>query len=199
MHRSGRRQPAVSRRTVMAGGASMLALGVAGWGGLRALAQEESDDGATPEDQDVDREKLRQLGFIWRATSPATHLGDEYTLTLTNTGTTEQLVWVRVVIMDHRNHENTPVIEELITLAPGASRDLTAANDYGTANHFNTRLTTMSESDIALTVTVITADGVQAATFNERAFMVESRGRRREERDHDRHDGKPAPEATPGA
>ncbi|MGH2535429.1 MAG: hypothetical protein ACRDJW_24475 [Thermomicrobiales bacterium] len=214
MHRHGHATPAVSRRTLMAGGASALALGVIGWRGASVIAQEAGSD-ATPADPQALREKLQEFDFLWRATSPATHRGDEYALTLTNTTSTPQEVWVRAVVMDHRAHTNTVVIDEITTIAPGASQDLAAANDYGTANHFNTTLATKTDMGITLIVTVTAADGVQTATFNERAFMVDSRadleaqaearreamrGRRRRRHGMDEHGGhgdEAVPEATP--
>ncbi|MGH2561600.1 MAG: hypothetical protein ACRDJH_21240 [Thermomicrobiales bacterium] len=212
MHWHAHPIPAISRRTLMAGGASALLFGAVGWRDVEAFAQEAAAD-ATPEDSQALREKLREFSFLWRATSPATHLGDEYALTVTNTGSTAQEIWVRAVIMDHRHHTNTVAIEELITLEPGASQDLAASNDYGAANHFSTRLRTRTETGIELTVILTAADGAQTATFNERAFMVDSRAElqaiadeQREERrdqrrhgmdEHDGHGDEDEPEATP--
>jgi hypothetical protein len=113
-------------------------------------------------------------GYGWSATTPATHLGDQYRLVLTNGATAQQVV-VRTVIMDHQTQTNTPVIVEVVRLAPGERREFVAVNTYGTANHFSTRLGTET-TDLKVQVTVTDAAGEQTAAFNQSAFMVTPRG-----------------------
>jgi hypothetical protein len=164
----------VSRRSVLFGGASAAAVGVLVWNGMSgALAQE-----ATPEaDKQTLREKLEAYGYLWSATSPATHLGDVYTLTATNAGAAPVKLWVFTIVMDHRKHHNEVAIQEEVELAVGESREFTATNEYGTANHFSTRIATDAADATALSleVTVVDANGQQTATFNQLAFMIDSR------------------------
>src|SRR5215217_7474863 len=78
----------VSRRSVLFGWASALALGALARSGVHGvLAQEASPAPATgtPEaGAQTLKEKLEQYGYLWSATSPATHQGDVFTLTATN-------------------------------------------------------------------------------------------------------------------
>ncbi|HKG24416.1 MAG TPA: hypothetical protein VKB09_02160 [Thermomicrobiales bacterium] len=187
----------VSRRSVLFGGASAVAVGVLAWSGMSgAQAQEatpEPADGTPEADKQTLREKLEAYGYLWSATSPATHLGDVYTLVATNTGSAPVKLWVFTIVMDHRQHHNEVVIQEEVELAAGASRKFTATNEYGTANHFSTRIATDAADASALTleVTVVDAGGQQTATFNQLAFMIDSREelqQRREERRAARRD-----------
>lgn len=107
--------------------------------------------------------------YGWSATSPATHEGDTYTLALTN-GATAQRIRVRVVIMDHAAGVNPLVLDERVDLAAGEQLVLTAVNDYGPANHFNTRIVS-EQADLTFEVSVTDASDERVAWFNERAFM----------------------------
>jgi hypothetical protein len=102
------------------------------------------------------------LPVRWTATSPAIHLGDQYELTVTNTSQEDQKAQVRTMIMDHRAHKNTTVVSEPLELAPGEERELTAANDYGDANHFQTTLGSDTK-DLGLVVKVIDPEGNEKA------------------------------------
>jgi hypothetical protein len=116
--------------------------------------------------------KAAALPVSWKATSPSIRSGDQYTLVMENTGNKAQQTRVRTVIMDHRSHTNTPVIDEPVKLAPGEERELTAANDYGAANHFNTVIRSKTQ-DLALSVKVTDAAGNEKARFNQDAFMIQ--------------------------
>ena len=109
--------------------------------------------------------------LAWSATSPATHLGDRYQLVIENVDAAEQPVMVRVVVMDHATMTNTVVVDEAFQLAPGEQRELTAVNDYGTANHFSTHLRSETPR-LALTVTLVDAAGAETARFTQAAFQV---------------------------
>lgn len=175
----------VSRRTVMIGSASAFAIGMIAKTGLtEALAQESTDTGtpsAGHEGHDLDlqtvRARLEEFGYLWSATSPATHVGDTFQLTATNPGSTPVKLLTLTIVMDHRAHVNKLVINEEVELAAGESHQFTATNDYGTANHFSTRIisTAADPSTLTLDVTVTDANGTESASFNERAFMVDSR------------------------
>jgi hypothetical protein len=167
----------MSRRSVLFGGGAALAVAMLGRTG--ALAQEgtpEPEEGPAT-DRKALRERLEEYGFLWSATSPATHLGDVYTLTAANTGTAPVKVWVFAIVMDHRQHHNEVVVREEFELAPGESREVTATNEYGTANHFSTRIVTdaADASDLELQVTVVDGNGQETTAFNQLAFMIESR------------------------
>ncbi len=86
--------------------------------------------------------------------------------------------------MDHAQHHNELVIQETFELAPGARREFTATNAYGTANHFSTHLATDAGEPamLSLTVTLHDSEGVETCRFNERAFMIRSREDLRQER-----------------
>ena len=116
--------------------------------------------------------KLGRMPFQWKATSPAIQEGDRYDLVVTNTGDEAQEAWIRTIIMDHRNHTNTDVVDERVELAPGEEREFTAVNDYGTANHFNTKIGSETK-DLDLTVTITDAAGATTAWYNDAAFMVQ--------------------------
>jgi hypothetical protein len=200
------------------GGASVAAVGALTHAGLTgALAQETEgtpEAEATPEKsrpgQEL-REKLAAYPYSWSATSPATHLGDVYTLTVENTSAGPAKLWVFTIVMDHRQHHDEIVIQEEFELAAGESRELTVTNEYGTANHFVTRIATdaADAAALALAVTIADATGEVTATFNQRAFMIVNReelqkereaqreavrdairDRRRRRRRHDGHRGK---------
>jgi hypothetical protein len=118
--------------------------------------------------------KVGGMSFQWKATSPATHEGDRYDLTVTNTSDEVQEARVRTVIMDHRNHTNTDVVDEQIDIEPGEEREFTALNDYGDANHFNTIIGSETR-DLELAVSVTDAEGAETARFTDAAFMVQEK------------------------
>jgi hypothetical protein len=116
--------------------------------------------------------KMPGWSVRWKATSPAIHEGDQYTLLMTNTSEEVQEARVRTVIMDHSNHINTDVVDEQVELAPGEEREFTAVNDYGVANHFNTIIGSETR-DLGLAVSVVDAEGTETARFNEKAFLAQ--------------------------
>ena len=115
--------------------------------------------------------KAGAMPFQWKATSPAIQEGDRYDLTMTNTGDEAQEALIRTVIMDHRNHTNTDVVNERMELEPGEEREFTAVNDYGVANHFNTIIGSETR-DLDLAVTITDAAGDPTAWYSDAAFMV---------------------------
>jgi hypothetical protein len=119
--------------------------------------------------------KVGGMPLQWKATSPSTHEGDRYYLAMTNTGEEAQEVRVRTFIMDHSNHTNTDVVDEQVELEPGEERELTALNDYGEANHFNTFVGSENR-DLELAVAVTDAEGAETARFTDAAFMVQEKG-----------------------
>jgi hypothetical protein len=119
--------------------------------------------------------KVGGMPFQWKATSPSTHEGDRYDLTVTNTGDEAQEARVRTFIMDHRNHTNTDVVDEQVELEPGETREFTTLNDYGEANHFNTFVGSETR-DLELAVAVTDAEGAETARFTDAAFMVQEKG-----------------------
>jgi hypothetical protein len=118
--------------------------------------------------------KVGGMPFQWKATSPSTHEGDRYDLTVTNTSDEVQEARVRTVIMDHRNHTNTDVIDEQVEIEPGEEREFTALNDYGDANHFNTIIGSETR-DLELAVSVTDAEGAETARFTGAAFTVQEK------------------------
>ena len=110
--------------------------------------------------------KVGGMPFQWKATSPSTHEGDRYDLTVTNTSDEAQEARVRTVIMDHRNHTNTDVIDEQVEIEPGEEHEFTALNDYGEANHFNTFVGSETR-DLELAVSVTDAEGAETARFTD--------------------------------
>lgn len=118
------------------------------------------------------KNKMPGMSFRWKATSPAIHEGDRYTLLVTNTSEEAQEARIRTVIMDHANHTNTDVVDEQVELAPGEEREFTTDNDYGTANHFNTIIGSKTQ-DLALAVNIVDSGGAETARFNEKAFLVQ--------------------------
>jgi hypothetical protein len=164
-----------------------LALGLPGITPARA----ESSCASTPV---VDNEQNKMPGWPlrWKATSPAIQEGDRYSLEVKNPGEEPQQARVRTVIMDHRNHTNTNVINDDLELAPGEQCELTAVNDYGPANHFNTIIGSETE-DLDLAVTVADAAGEETARFSDRAFMVgevKAKGKGKEAKDKAHDEGK---------
>jgi len=119
--------------------------------------------------------KVGGMPLQWKATSPSTHEGDRYHLTVTNTGDEVQEARVRAFIMDHSTHTNTDVVDEQVELEPGEEREFAAFNDYGEANHFNTFVGSETR-DIELAVTVTDAEGAETARFTDAAFMVQEKG-----------------------
>jgi hypothetical protein len=119
--------------------------------------------------------KVGGMPFQWKATSPSTHEGDRYDLTVTNTGDEVQEARVRTFIMDHRNHTNTDVVDEQVEIEPGEEREFTALNDYGEANHFNTFVGSETR-DLELAVAVTDAEGAETARFTGAAFTVQEKG-----------------------
>ncbi|MDQ3912561.1 MAG: hypothetical protein M3305_12490 [Actinomycetota bacterium] len=120
--------------------------------------------------------KTPGLPVQWKATSPAIHKGDQYSLVMTNTGDKDQKARVRSIIMDHSNHTNTNVVDEQVNLAPGEEREFTAVNDYGSANHFNT-LIGSEKKDLDLSVKVADSSGNETAQFNQKAFLVKGKAK----------------------
>jgi hypothetical protein len=118
------------------------------------------------------KQKMAGLPVRWGATSPAIHMGDQYDLVVTNNSDKDQKIRVHTMIMDHRAHENTPVIDESLNLAPGEERELTAANDYGDANHFKTDIGSQTK-DLDFTVKVTDSEGNETARFNQKAFLIQ--------------------------
>ncbi len=118
--------------------------------------------------------KVGGMPFQWKATSPSTHEGDRYDLTVTNTGDEAQEARVRTFIMDHRNHTNTDVVDEQVEIQPGEKREFTALNDYGEANHFNTFVGSETR-DLDLAVSVTDAEGKETARFTGAAFTVQEK------------------------
>ena len=168
MRRLRRRRGA---RAIVVGGAIALLFLAMASDGIRAQDDDASAE-ATPADEGLP-ESMRPP-FIWSATSPATNLGDEYQLVVENTSDVEQTIRVYTIVMDHQQHVNTMVVDEEVTLAPGEQRELTAVNEYGTANHFSTRIgsPTGDVADLTLTVTVTDATGAETAHFNQLAFLI---------------------------
>ena len=165
---------------------AMVAGAVAGLGGSLLLAHEAAVAVGIPEHAGVHAQGSDptpesphpgrlppEVRYGWTATSPATHAGDQYRLVITN-GETPQTVYVRVVIMDHRNHRNIVVVRQRLELAAGEQRVLTAVNDYGTANHFQTAIGSET-TDLTLDVSLIASDGERTAWFNQRAFLLRER------------------------
>jgi hypothetical protein len=118
--------------------------------------------------------KMAGMQFHWKATSPAIHEGDRYNLVMKNPTEEDQTARVRTVIMDHRNHTNTDVVDEQVELAPSEEREFTAVNDYGTANHFNTIIGSETR-DLDLAVSVTDSAGEETARFNDKAFLIQER------------------------
>ena len=168
----------LTRRTVLCGGGLGLGALLMARGGL-ALAQESTPEPETGDERldAEERERIRETyTHLWRATSPATHEGDEYRLMISNGSSAETSVYAIATIMDHRAHMNDVVAREELTLAPGESRELTDENAYGDANHFVTTLFTLTgeTTDLEVEVTVVDSAGDETARFTASAFLIES-------------------------
>lgn len=173
------------RSTLRIGGALALLTAVAASSGAGALAHDDPQGDQMVETEQTEtfvsapdeatRQQIRQMPVQWSATSPATHLDDQYRLIVTNTGAEAQEVWVSALIMDHSAHTNTFKIAERVELAPGEERAFTAVNDYGTANHFKTNVASETE-DLTLLVTLTAASGEETTRFTEKAFWVKPGG-----------------------
>ncbi|MDP8952782.1 MAG: hypothetical protein M3N18_11200 [Actinomycetota bacterium] len=68
------------------------------------------------------------------------------------------------------------MINEPLEFEPGEERELTATNDYGDANHFQTSVGSETRN-LDLAVTVADSAGNETARFNQEAFLVQE-GRR---------------------
>ncbi len=112
------------------------------------------------------------LPVQWKATSPATNLGDQYSLVVTNTGDEAQWVNVNAFVMDHRAKVNTPLVKDRLELAPGEERELTAVNDYGAATHIMTRLGSETK-DLGLSVKLTNSSGKETARYDQGAFWID--------------------------
>ncbi len=112
------------------------------------------------------------LPVQWKATSPATNLGDQYSLVVTNTGNEAQRVGVNATIKDHSTKTNTTVMNKQVELAPGEERELTAVNDYGRGMHIMTQLGSETR-DLDLSVKLTDSSGKETAQYNQDAFLVQ--------------------------
>lgn len=166
----------IDRRTVLLGGLAAIST-AASFRSVAAQDDADTTESAPKRSQAELRELFAQYGYLWSATSPATHQGDTFTLALTNRGDSALKLLPRVTIMDHMNHYNLPVIEEELELGAGQTRELMASNDYGVANHFSTNMlvSTGDASLLGATVTIRDAAGEETASFNERALWIKSR------------------------
>jgi hypothetical protein len=111
------------------------------------------------------------LPVKWRATSPATNPGDQYSLIVTNTGDEAQRVGVNATIKDHSTKTDTTLINKQIELAPGEERELRAVNDYGRGMHVMTQLGSETQ-DLGLSVSLADSSGKETAQFNQGAFLI---------------------------
>jgi hypothetical protein len=112
------------------------------------------------------------LPVKWKATSPTTNLGDQYSLLVTNTGDKPQQVNVNAFVMDHRAKVNTPLVKDQLKLASGEERELTAVNNYGTATHIMTKLGSNTQ-DLDLSVKLNDSSGKETARYDQGAFWVD--------------------------
>lgn len=169
----------INRRTALLGGVAATgaaALPLRFFRPARAQADDDPPENASMLTGEQKREMLETYGFVWSATSPSTHKGDSFTLTVTNRGTSVVKAMPHVMIMDHTKHYNLPVIEEEIELAAGETREFSASNDYGVANHFSTNMFADTGDVATLGVEAVMKDasGAETASFNERAFWIKS-------------------------
>ena len=111
------------------------------------------------------------LPVKWKATSPATNPGDQYSLVVTNTGDEAQRVGVNATIKDHSTKTDTTLINKQIELAPGEERELRAVNDYGRGMHVMTQLGSETQ-DLGLSVSLADSSGKETAQFNQGAFLI---------------------------
>lgn len=167
---SGSTQRTFDRRSLLAGSAAAAAM--IGVSSVVALAQDTGQD--TPASGQARKEKIAELGYYWRATSPSIQLGDTFTAVMTNRGQSELTIWPSVIIMDHTKHHNESVIDQEVTLPAGGQQTFTAVNEYGVANHFSTRMvaSTGDRSVLGIDVQIVNAEGTQTAQYNELAFMI---------------------------
>ncbi len=185
------------RRTLLKGGAALLGLSLAGSSMRSAAAStgQRTPVGASVPGSDGLLSAVQALPYRWSATSPATHLGDTYTLILRNPGLEPVAGLVRTVIMDHARHHNELAVQGTFELGPGETKEFSATNSYGTANHFSTHLATDAgeAAMLSLTVTLRDTEGRETCRFNERAFMIRSREEVRRDRqqaaDHNKKAG----------
>ena len=112
------------------------------------------------------------LPVKWRATSPATKSGDQYSLLLTNTSGKPQRVGVNAAIKDHSTKTSTTMINKEVELAPGEERELTAVNDYGRGMHFMTQLGSETQ-DLDLSVKLTDSSGKETAQYDQGAFLIQ--------------------------
>jgi hypothetical protein len=172
-------QRSIDRRTILFGGVAAIGVATLPTRLIHATVAQNDDDptGSGPKRSPAElRETFAQYGFRWSATSPATHQGDEFALTLSNRGDAALKILPRVTIMDHASHYSFLVIEEEFELAAGATRELTVKNDYGVANHFSTNMfvDTGESTLLGVSVTIRDAAGAETASYNERAFWIKS-------------------------
>jgi hypothetical protein len=199
---------------LLKGGAALLGLSLAGRSmhGAAASTGQRTPVGASVPGSNGLPAAVQAFPYRWSATSPATHLGDTYTLILRNPGPEPVAGLVRTVIMDHARHHNELAVQGAFNLGPGETKEFSAANGYGTANHFSTHLATDAgkAAMLSLTVTLRDAEGTETCRFNERAFMIRSREEVRQQRqqtaehsneaeDHQHAEGKNDPAAGSGA
>ena len=164
----------------------VVALGAALLAAVPSLAVGDNEASAA-KGNDKAQNKMAGWSHRWKATSPGIHLGDQYDLLISNKSEEDQRAQVRTVIMDHANKTNTPVIDEKLELEPGEERKLTATNEYGTANHFNTIIGSGTE-DFGLSVSVADDEGTEIARYNERAFLIqEGKGKAKGKSKNDGH------------
>jgi hypothetical protein len=112
------------------------------------------------------------LPVKWKATSPATKAGDQYSLLLTNISGKAQQVGANVAIKDHSTKTSTTMINKEVELAPGEQRELTAVNDYGRGMHFMTQLGSQTK-DLDLAVKFTDSSGKETAQYDQGAFLVQ--------------------------
>ena len=169
-------------------------LTVVGLGAVLAVPSLAADPPSAGDDEEAsagkgkDKAQNKMAGWShrWKATSPAIHLGDQYDLLVSNNSDEDQRAQIRTVIMDHANKTNTPVIDENLELGPGEERRLTADNEYGTANHFNTIIGSETE-ELGLLVTVTDDEETEIARYNERAFLIQEGGKGKGKAKADHH------------
>jgi hypothetical protein len=112
------------------------------------------------------------LPVKWKATSPATKSGDQYSLLLTNTSGKPQRVGANVAIKDHSTKTSTTMINKEVELAPGEEHELTAVNDYGRGMHFMTQLGSETQN-LDLSVKLTDSSGKETAQYDQGAFLVQ--------------------------
>ena len=166
-----------NRRSLLLGSTAVFGGTLVAANAVRAVGAQDAEDSADsiPERTPGEMQKLVETyGFLWSATSPSTHLGDVFEVTVTNRGSAMIKALPYVTIMDHTQHSSFPVIEEALELAPGESRASTATNDYGVANHFSTNMLVDTGDTAMLGIEAVIRDstGAQTTSFNECAFWI---------------------------